>query len=1221
MTKRPYAQKSVFDLETIFEQSLDDANELDRLSNELTFRNTAKARALAGKVEKAVAELAHQRVVLLAASGPSPHSSPLVPTTSSATTPYDKPAKVVPLHSQPAFAPPEQQHLRDDHFDLGPLPSFVHSGKTNDAQAILAAWTAIEALSPQSYKRPEDMASGDRSRVALLERGIPWGAHARSKPNHRLYFEVVLGAIALDKATDELVRIFGEDEERSRPDGKRAAIGSILVDNKGLVLEERGVAVSSFAWALKPALELRLESLGAWPKVEPRIVELLDGMVRRQGENGEPLPIDLDVVHKAHLWLVSQFGVPAHLVEPPTFALKVFHHFKAKTPPEPSLLNSFYLEDLGEAMGLIGSGGGGAGLRRCLGIGRPDEKVDVLSPPSAIEPFVAPSLIPQARWPSQGGHPLVLLQQAAVNAARAELGNSSGIIGVNGPPGTGKTTLLRDIVAGCVLDRATAMVAFDKPQDAFSTTGQKLAFGSNAFLHFYRLDKSLKGHEIVVASSNNKAVENVSKELPLKEANGRHERMAYFRSISDLIANPRRAGYFEADEEDAADPVETWGLIAAALGNGRNRGAFQQGFWWNEDGGFLTYLKAARGMNVLREIKDERTGEIVDRVMPSVVANERPSTNETDAAAAWRKARASFLKLRKAVDAEIAGIEGMRRDIRALKDAIIELRKLEELRPRFDEAVEQARRIGESHRREEEKAKSQLEQDRTLLDSHIAGRPGFFARLFGTAAWKTWSASQQTLSATLQQSARLAKAAGEALDLATTALGKAQSQLQQLDREIYDKRQSVSQLDAAAAVARKRLGDRVIDGPFFEQEHEAIHLTAPWLPDDVHRMREDLFAAALAVHKAFIDASAHRLQHNLGLLMSAMVAGAFKSPAHRDLLPDLWSSLFMVVPAVSTTFASVRTMFGDLPPESIGWLLVDEAGQAVPQAAVGAIMRARRSIVVGDPLQIPPVVSLPEKLNAEICKFFDIDETEWSAPAASTQTLADQASRFKSAFATDIGDREVGLPLLVHRRCQNPMFDVSNTIAYAGQMVHAVGPKRPGPIGSALGPSSWIDVNGNAETKWCPDEGEIVVRMLRALATAGVTDPDVFIITPFKIVEQEMRRRLDRETDLLRAFGVRTGEWSRDRVGTIHTFQGREADTVILLLGAPKASQHRARQWAASPPNIINVAVSRAKQNLYVVGSAASWVGAGTSLQVLQGQLARSRPKRPIWTDVAQWIP
>ncbi len=1206
MAARPYAQKSVFDLEAIFEQSRNNASELERLSNELTFRNTAKARTLSAKVEQALTSLRSSISVSVLGSDSSTRFHGPVAAQSSPAVSRDAPATVVQLRPTATPNPVTRQQFGSDQIDLGPLPSFSPSGKANDARAILAAWTALEALSPQGYKRPEEMASGDRSRVALLERGIPWGSNARSKPNHRLYFEVILGAVALDKATDELVKVFGADEERSRPDGKKAAIGSILIDKEGYVLEDNGVAVSSFAWALKPVLDLNLGSLGAWPKVEPRILERLDRMVRRHNEDGEPIPIDLDIIVNAHRWLVSQFDVPEHLVEAPTFALKVFHHFKAKTPPEPSLLNSFYLEDLGEAAELIDAGKAGIGLRRYMGIGKPDQKIDVLSPVSAVEPFVAPSLMPQARWPSQGGHPLVLLQQAAVNAARAELGDTPGIIGVNGPPGTGKTTLLRDIVVGCVLDRATAMAGFDRPQDAFSTTGEKLAFGSNAFLHFYRLDASLKGHEIVVASSNNKAVENVSKELPLKEANGRHEQIAYFRSISDLIANPKRAGYFEADDDTASDPIETWGLISAALGKGSNRSAFQQGFWWNEDGGFLTYLKAARGMNVMREIKDERTGAIIDRVMPSVVVNERPSVNEADAAAAWRKARTTFLNLKKTVDTEVASIERMRGDIRALKGTITELQKLEQLRPSLDEAVEHTRQIAESRLREQEKEKSQVERDKTLLDSHLAGRPGFLSRLFRTAAWKSWRSTQQTLSATLQQSVQRAQAADDVLELARTEWNKAQSQLQQLGREISSRRQAVSKLEATATQARSRLGNRVIDELFFEREHEAIHLTAPWLPDDVHRMREDLFAAALAVHKAFIDASASRLQHNLGLLMSGMVAGAFQSTAHRELLPDLWSSLFMVVPTVSTTFASVQTMFGDLPPESIGWLLVDEAGQAVPQAAVGAIMRAKRSIVVGDPLQIPPVVSLPEKLNAEICKFFNIDLIEWSAPAASTQTLADQASRFNSTFITDIGDREVGLPLLVHRRCQNPMFDVSNSIAYAGQMVHAVGPKRPGPIGSALGPSRWIDVNGDAETKWCPDEGDAVVRMLMELAASDVTNPDVFIITPFKIVEQEMRRRLDRETDMMRAFGVKLDEWSRDRVGTIHTFQGREADTVILLLGAPKTSQHRARQWAASPPNIINVAVSRAKQNLYVVGSAVAWAGAGTSLQVLQRQLTQS---------------
>jgi superfamily I DNA and/or RNA helicase len=89
------------------------------------------------------------------------------------------------------------------------------------------------------------------------------------------------------------------------------------------------------------------------------------------------------------------------------------------------------------------------------------------------------------------------------------------------------------------------------------------------------------------------------------------------------------------------------------------------------------------------------------------------------------------------------------------------------------------------------------------------------------------------------------------------------------------------------------------------------------------------------------------------------------------------------VPAVSTTFASVERMLGKLPPESVGWLLIDEAGQALPQAAVGALMRSRRAIVVGDPMQIEPVVVLPDILTQAICRTFGIDPDRFNAPAAS----------------------------------------------------------------------------------------------------------------------------------------------------------------------------------------------------------------------------------------------
>jgi hypothetical protein len=173
------------------------------------------------------------------------------------------------------------------------------------------------------------------------------------------------------------------------------------------------------------------------------------------------------------------------------------------------------------------------------------------------------------------------------------------------------------------------------------------------------------------------------------------------------------------------------------------------------------------------------------------------------------------------------------------------------------------------------------------------------------------------------------------------------------------------------------------------------------------------------------------------------------------------------------------------------------------------------------------------------------------------------------------------------------MFDISNRIAYDGQMVHAVAAGSVGPIGRVLGASCWLDVDGGATTKWCPAEGEIVVRLLAQLAAAAVRQPDIYVITPFRIVAQELRRRLEAERQLFQQLDVDLDDWLRNRVGTIHTFQGKEAEAVIAVLGAPMAAQQGARRWASGTPNILNVMVSRAKDRLYVVGSKAAWGAVG----------------------------
>ena len=74
---------------------------------------------------------------------------------------------------------------------------------------------------------------------------------------------------------------------------------------------------------------------------------------------------------------------------------------------------------------------------------------------------------------------------------------------------------------------------------------------------------SLKGFEMLIASSNNKAVENVSAELPALGAVAHDAAdLRYFKPLADGLLRS-----------------ESWGAIAAVLGNSANRSAFKDRFW------------------------------------------------------------------------------------------------------------------------------------------------------------------------------------------------------------------------------------------------------------------------------------------------------------------------------------------------------------------------------------------------------------------------------------------------------------------------------------------------------------------------------------------------------------------------------------------------------------------------------------------------------------------
>ncbi|MBP6103595.1 MAG: ATP-binding protein [Gammaproteobacteria bacterium] len=945
------------------------------------------------------------------------------------------------------------------------------------AQQILSAWTALEVLSPQSFKKEEDVAAHAHGTViSFVDRPLPWfdpkkqqeaidaaeAEAAGEKKHKKAFYQLVLGTIGLQETSERLLGRYADSRiERPNTSGQ-AILAAVVLNNCGQVVQAPAIVISSFGWGFAQALGQDLKKLADWPSVEKIITEDLGiRLGAPKDEHDGLVPLDKAAIQSAYQWLIDRLKLPPELCRAPYFVVCSYKY----EAPEPLVLNSFYLGDLARARTLISNKEATHNLKHYLGIKKPLMRHSLLENTTVLEGAVSPTLIPPARWPGMGRHSLVLLQQAAVNLALNTL-KAEGILAVNGPPGTGKTTLLRDMVAAVVTARAEALCTFDYPASAFSDTAQSLEAG-RATLLFHRLDARLKGFEMLVASSNNKAVENVSAELPNLSAIAEEcDDLRYFKSISDTLAKE-----------------QTWGLIAAVLGNSKNRYRFREAFWWDKDRSFLSYLSAAMGYPPVIEVKDPKTHQVIERRPARVVTQENPPKDLAEALERWQQARKNFRDILKQSNAAIAELVVIRETIQTmavfLEAEALALKALQAKTHIEQECLELLKKAQLSVL----EARAVLEESKLPIYEHQRLNPGFFAHLFRTKAAALWHLEYAEL---LEEKTRARKAHDTLQTLAFEAdrVWRTADQAMKKQQADYEKKQAAS-LKARRTIetAYQQYEHHIIDPAFFDRPHADKHKTAPWCDQAIQQKRDAVFVAAMKLHRAFIDAAAKPLKHNLGILMNIFAGRLMPVPEKKALVPDLWASLFLVVPCLSTTFASVERMLCDLPPESLGWLFIDEAGQALPQAALGAIMRAKRALLVGDPMQIQPVVALPETLTQTICRSFGVDPAQYNAPEASAQTLA--------------------------------------VVAY----------------------------------KLCA------------------------------LIQGEPRIHHYIESHLER--------WCAQHVGTVHTVQGREAEAVFFVLGAPEPKQQGARGWAGTTPNLLNVAMTRAKEAAYVIGNRDLWKQAG----------------------------
>ncbi|MBV1870414.1 MAG: hypothetical protein KUG76_05860 [Gammaproteobacteria bacterium] len=827
------------------------------------------------------------------------------------------------------------------------------------------------------------------------------------------------------------------------------------------------------------------------------------------------------------------------------------------------ILNSFYLQDIERAINGLQRGEDLGPLMTYLSsdINRHADLYTQDGLKLIIE-RLSPKLTPAGRWPSNPAHNMSLMQQLAVNVADDELSNG-GLLSVNGPPGTGKTTMLRDIVARNAVERAKVLASFQIVDDGLTDNGLPI--------------ESLLGFDMVVASSNNAAVENISKELPLKKSVADDfEGLAYFVPVANHMA----AKEVKGDLLALSDSEFSWGLVSAISGSVKNRRKLAERVM-----GKGYYKKNSAEENARLDGKDFLSYWGFFRAEKSKL----PSFNEC------KSDFENVLKAYKNIETKLdkyaqlhCEINGISRNEFIQKEA----EKLKEVQSVIRELEHEFTRLGADL----DVYHENVDIESLKLSQLEAFKPVWWRRFLNLFKDKTNSPEAIQIRAVrdelikykqLRADVKKQHAISSAKLLTQQETAREASRLlARREEEFTWKTNKLTQYSAEFPDTAIPEGNDQIDSP-------ALQRNALWQNLIINRVRSDLFVAAMHLHQSWLleassggGAKAIAFRENSLFRISDLLSGK-----KVDFPKQVWGTLFLIVPVLSTTFASFKNQFKSLDIGDIGWLLIDEAGQAAPQAAVGALWRAKRALVVGDPLQIEPVCTTPPKLVEYLSQTVLGDcHKEWAPHLMSVQLLSDRVNPYGCELKVGEKTQWIGLPLWVHRRCIDPMFSVSNTIAYDNRMVH--GNKSYGAEShSVFGPNNWIDVKGDCVRKqFVPEQAEVLYELLHQKLSAGEGLNDVYVISPFKAVKEELKNRF-KQPPTNRNWSFRQhNEWLKDNIGTVHTFQGKENSIVIIVLGCSADNQGGA-VWASDLPNLLNVAITRAKSNLYVIGDVDVWGG------------------------------
>jgi len=317
---------------------------------------------------------------------------------------------------------------------------------------------------------------------------------------------------------------------------------------------------------------------------------------------------------------------------------------------------------------------------------------------------------------------------------------------------------------------------------------------------------------------------------------------------------------------------------------------------------------------------------------------------------------------------------------------------------------------------------------------------------------------------------------------------------------------------------------------------------------------------------------------------------------------DEYSKLLSIFPVICSTNLSLA---GAAPNKLnlFHLVILDEASQSDIASFLPALYRAQRACVVGDDKQLRHISNLGTEEDERQMALAKVPPAD--TPSYHRHSAFDRAMAVAGRTAFTLLDR--------HYRCVPEIISFCNEHFHEGKLKIERSGGRGLPLPGGLPARGFLfdDIaagqtvyRATAASRGASNrlEAERVIDLVQKYLAVGLTD--IGVVTPFRAQRELLTELLAQARQAEGQPAIRAA-LEQVEIGTIHTFQGGQHQVMLLSTVVAPGAKEGTVHWFEENKNLLNVAISRAKDLLIVVGHHARLEQAGGILAAMVDYAAR----------------